>query len=243
MPVYQGQIDREKGVTYITTGGGGGKLDETAVSRTWFMAETKSRHHYIKMKIWDNTLSVEAIDSAGVAFDRWEKVKDRVWLTTPLIECNSFSFMEKTKVIVRNTNPNSFFVVQVNGTYQVTTSGELQLTFDETTILTAFVKNSAGVESRPVTRTFPKLLLIPAQKKAGKTKNKSRVITRFFTLLPNFDKIKPFKTFMTDTLSLDVIQPRAENHWAARFQGRFTVPETKNIQIPSGVVRWQPLAD
>lgn len=32
---------------------------------------------------------------------------------------------------------------------------------------------------------------------------------------------------MTDTLSLDVIQPRVENHWAARFQGKFTVPETK----------------
>jgi len=227
MPVYQGQIDTEKGVTYITTGGGGGKLDETTVSRTWFMAETKSRHHYIKMKIWGHTLSLEAIDSTGLAFDRWEKVKNRTWLTTPLIECDSFSFMEKTKVIIRNPNPNSTLVVQANGIYQVTTSEEMQVTLNETTTLTAFIKNNAGVESRPSTCTFSKLTLMPAQKKAGKSKIKAEYYEGFFTLLPDFDKIKPTKTFMTDTLSLDVIQPRVENHWAARFQGKFTVPETK----------------
>ncbi|HBE14303.1 MAG TPA: hypothetical protein DCY74_09045, partial [Clostridiales bacterium] len=227
MPIYQGQIDTEKGVTYITTGGGGGKLDEAAISRTWFMAETKSRHHYIKIKIWDNTLSLEAIDSTGLAFDRREKVKDRTWLTTPLIECDSFSFMEKTKVIVRNPNPNSTLVVQANGTYQLTTSEEMQVTLNETTILTAFVKNNAGVESRPSTRTFSKLTLMPAQKKARKTKIKAEYYEGFYTVLPDFDKLKPLKTFMTDTLSLDVIQPRVENHWAARFQGKFTVPETK----------------
>lgn len=231
MPIYQGQIDTEKGVTYITTGGGGGKLDETAISRTWFMAETKSRHHYIKMKIWDNTLSVQAIDSAGVEFDRWEKVKDRVWLSAPLIECNAFSFMEQTKVVVKNPNPNSDLVVQVNGTYQIIPSEEIQLTLDETTILTAFVKNSAGIESRPVTRTFSKLLLMPAQKKAGKTKIKAEYYEGFYTVLPDFDKQKPLKTFEADTLSLDVIKPRAENHWAARFHGRFTVPETKVYRI------------
>lgn len=103
----------------------------------------------------------------------------------------------------------------------------MQVTLNETTILTAFVKNNAGVESRPSTRTFSKLTLMPAQKKARKTKIKAEYYEGFYTVLPDFDKLKPLKTFMTDTLSLDVIQPRVENHWAARFQGKFTVPETK----------------
>jgi predicted phosphodiesterase len=231
MPIYQGRIDIAKGVTYITAGGGGGRLDDTPISRTWFMAEAKSKHHYIKMKIWDRTLSVYAIDSTGITFDHWEKVKNKVDLSVPLIESNELCFLDQTQVTVKNSNPDSDLVIQVNGSYHSTTSEEIQIILNETTVLTAFVKNKTGEESRPVTKKFTKLPLMNAHKKRTKDKIKVEYYEGFYTVLPDFDKQKPLKTFEVDTLSLDVIKPRAENHWAARSYGRFTVAETKVYRI------------
>jgi hypothetical protein len=44
--------------------------------------------------------------------------------------------------------------------------------------------------------------------------------------LPDFDKLKPVKIFLPDSVSLEQIQPRAKDHFAVRFTGSFFVPGT-----------------
>ena len=44
--------------------------------------------------------------------------------------------------------------------------------------------------------------------------------------MPDFDKIEPVKTFNLDSVSLQNIQPRVQDHFAVRFTGNFSVPET-----------------
>jgi predicted phosphodiesterase len=230
MPIFREKIDSERGVVYLTIGGGGGKLDETAITRTWYMAEAKSRHYFIKLRIWDRKLSIDAIDSTGVAFDHWEKVKERDSLAAPLIESSELCFLNKTKVTVTNPNPSGHLVVAVNGNSLATASDKIEIPLQETTLLSAFVKDNLGGESRTATKTFTRLPLNPAQKKTN-GKISVEYYEGFFTQLPDFDALDPIRRIESDSLTLDAIRPRAENHWAARFRGRFHVPETNVYRV------------
>lgn len=44
--------------------------------------------------------------------------------------------------------------------------------------------------------------------------------------MPDFEKLKTKHTFDLDSVSLQIIQPRAKAHYAVRFTGCFDIPET-----------------
>ena len=232
MPIYRDAIDNAKGVTYITTGGGGGSLEETLFTRTWYMAETKDRHHYVKMTLWGNTLTIQAIDNAGIEFDRWVKVKDRVELPVPSIVLKEAFFLDQADVVIQNPMTGCEVVWKIDDSeYRTNADNEVRFKVSQTATVTAYTKNASGEVSRSVSETVVKLPLMTAQKGKEKNKIKAEYHEGFYTALPDFDKEKPVQIFDVDSLTLDVVKPRRENHWAVRFRGRFTVPETKAYRL------------
>ena len=232
MPVYQDEINDSKGVTYIVTGGGGGELDETSLIRTWFMAETKSCHHYVKMTINNHTLTTQAIDSAGIEFDRWVRVKDVPEIPVPLIDCTDPYFLDRTEVVIHNPATGCEVVWKIDdGEYRSSTEKEIRFNVSQNAAITAYTKNALGAVSRPVSKTVVRLPLMTALKGKEKHKVRAEYYENYYTSLPDFDQEKPLRTFVSDSLTLNVITPRREDHWAARFRGRFTVPETKVYRL------------
>lgn len=71
-PLRQGKIDQDRGVIYLTSGGGGGGLESAAPSRTWFAKRTYRGHHITYIMIHDKTLQLQAFDLEGRLFDTME---------------------------------------------------------------------------------------------------------------------------------------------------------------------------
>src|SRR5690606_17743793 len=80
-------------------------------------------------------------------------------------------------------------------------------------------------KSRTTVKPFEKLPVFPARKK----KTKGVTATYFegdWIALPDFNELKPLKTFKLDSVSLQDIQPRAQDHFVVRFTGSFSILET-----------------
>jgi 3',5'-cyclic AMP phosphodiesterase CpdA len=71
-PIRAGKIDREKGVLYITSGGGGGKLENFSPVPSWFKAQCRSDYHYCYVTIHGGRLSFRAFDHQGMLFDTFD---------------------------------------------------------------------------------------------------------------------------------------------------------------------------
>jgi len=48
----------------------------------------------------------------------------------------------------------------------------------------------------------------------------------YFTQLPVFEKLKPNATFLLDSVLISSVVPRVKDHFAVRFRGSFSIPET-----------------
>ncbi len=68
-PIRGGKVDREHGVTYITTGGAGGGLEEFAPQRTWFSAAKYRGHHFCLVGVHAGTFELKVFDEEGRLFD------------------------------------------------------------------------------------------------------------------------------------------------------------------------------
>ena len=227
-PIYKDHIDHEEGTVHIITGGAGGRLRFQAAAKNWFSSKIRKTHHFLSFSIEENTLKMEAIDTAGQVFDVWEREKktNTVGLKPPLIQTDHHYFLGNTELTLVNPNTTGDMVTRVNDKgYRTVDSNNFTLTFNETTTVSAFVVNQGKGKSREVVRTFFKLPLMKGQDKARK-KLVAEYAEGHFTLLPNFDRLSIKKKFRVDSLSLNEIQPRAENHFAVRFTGDFQVPAT-----------------
>ncbi len=63
-------VDAGKGVTYITTGGGGGSLENFAPHRTWFSSNKRVGHHFLMVNVNGGQMEISAYDIEGRLFDR-----------------------------------------------------------------------------------------------------------------------------------------------------------------------------
>lgn len=74
-PVRGGKVNPETGVTHITSGGGGARLEEFAPTPTWFKAECRVDYHYCYLTVHGGVLNFKAFDQEGRLFDQFSKEK------------------------------------------------------------------------------------------------------------------------------------------------------------------------
>ncbi len=67
-PLRDGRVD-ERGVVYVQTGGGGGRLEESADTRSWHTAALRRCHHYVTVALSGETMELRAYDGEGRLFD------------------------------------------------------------------------------------------------------------------------------------------------------------------------------
>ena len=75
LPLRSGKVDRKNGVIYVTSGGGGGSLENFAPTPTWFKAEVRSDYHFTQISIQGNHLNLKAFDHEGRLFDQMDREK------------------------------------------------------------------------------------------------------------------------------------------------------------------------
>lgn len=226
-PIVNDQIDYENGVTYVTTGGGGGSLDKAAANKTWFSAKTRATHHFLDITITGKHLFAKAIDTTGVAFDSWTitKTNDSQRLNAPLITGTKQYFADSTTVTIENLNPLSQLYYQINkGPLNSTLEKSVKLKLDATATVSAYLKFQTE-KSVTAEKKFVKLPVFPATKKSS-VKVHAEYVEGDWIWIPDFSKTRPKQTFELDSISLTPIQPRAKDHFAVRFTGSFSVPET-----------------
>jgi hypothetical protein len=68
-------VDGKSGVVYITSGGGGGRLEDFSPVPTWFKAQSRSDYHYCYVTIHGGRFSLRAFDHKGNLFDAFELSK------------------------------------------------------------------------------------------------------------------------------------------------------------------------
>jgi acid phosphatase type 7 len=71
-PLRGGKVDRKNGTIYITSGGGGGSLEDFTPTPTWFKAQTRSVYHYCYITIHGGRLSLRVFDENDTLFDTME---------------------------------------------------------------------------------------------------------------------------------------------------------------------------
>jgi acid phosphatase type 7 len=74
-PIRDGKVNTESGVVHITSGGGGGGLEDFAPTPTWFKAECRVDFHYCYVTVQGETLNFKAFDQEGRLFDSFVKAK------------------------------------------------------------------------------------------------------------------------------------------------------------------------
>jgi hypothetical protein len=74
-PIHGGKVDRKNGVVYITSGGGGGKLEEVSPIASWFKAQSRTDYHFCYVTVHGGRLGFHAFDHRGNLFDTFEVEK------------------------------------------------------------------------------------------------------------------------------------------------------------------------
>jgi hypothetical protein len=74
-PIFEMAVNQQKGVRYLTSGGGGGSLEQAAPQRTWFSLHFQRAFHYCCAAISDRTIVFKAYDIDGLLFDTFELTK------------------------------------------------------------------------------------------------------------------------------------------------------------------------
>lgn len=71
-PLVGDKVERKNGVVYITSGGGGGSLEEFDPLPNWFKAQLRVDFHCCYVNIHRNKLEFKAFDQNGNLFDQFE---------------------------------------------------------------------------------------------------------------------------------------------------------------------------
>ena len=75
-PIKSGKVNQKDGVAYITSGGGGGPLEDVAPTPTFFKQEGRVDYHYCYVAIQAGTLSFKAFDQENRLFDHFTLKKE-----------------------------------------------------------------------------------------------------------------------------------------------------------------------
>jgi predicted phosphodiesterase len=75
LPIRDGKVDRKNGIVYVTSGGGGGKLEEAGPLPTWFKAQLRVDFHCCYVTVHGRRLEFQAFDHNGQLFDSFEREK------------------------------------------------------------------------------------------------------------------------------------------------------------------------
>lgn len=74
-PIRDGKVDRKNGIVYVTSGGGGGRLEEAGPIPTWFKAQLRVDFHGCYVNVHGPRLELHAFDHNGQLFDTFEREK------------------------------------------------------------------------------------------------------------------------------------------------------------------------
>jgi predicted phosphodiesterase len=75
-PIRNGKVDRANGVVYVTSGGGGGRLENFAPTPAWFKRQLRVDYHFCLVNIHGDLLEFKAFDQEGRLFDTFEIEKN-----------------------------------------------------------------------------------------------------------------------------------------------------------------------
>lgn len=75
-PIKDGKVNQKEGVTHITSGGGGGRLEDIGPVPSFFKQEGRSDYHYCYVAIQGGTLSFKAFDQENRLFDHFTMKKE-----------------------------------------------------------------------------------------------------------------------------------------------------------------------
>lgn len=226
-PVYKNHIDEKNGVVYVISAGGGGSLNQESSYKEWFTRETKKISHFLNVQIQGNKMTVEAIDTSRIVFDSWEIEKPPVEkrLNAPLITISPQYFTDSTRITIENTNSTGSVNFRLNdGNYQTAFTKKVSFTCANTTTVSALVSETDN-RSRETLKTAVKLPLMEKQRAAAKKSIEAAYYEGYFTVLPDFERLRPTRILTLDSLSLSGIQPRVKDHFAVRFTGSISIPE------------------
>jgi acid phosphatase type 7 len=70
-PIKAGKVDRKNGVVHVTSGGGGGNLEDFSPLPNWFKAMVRVDFHYCYVAINGNNFDLKAFDQNGNLFDQF----------------------------------------------------------------------------------------------------------------------------------------------------------------------------
>ncbi len=78
-PIREGKVNRKNGIHYITSGGGGGGLEDFSPTPAFFKAEFRVDYHYCYLTIHKGALHFKAFDKDDRLFDQFsiEKAPER----------------------------------------------------------------------------------------------------------------------------------------------------------------------
>lgn len=74
-PILAGKLDGTNGVVYVTSGGGGGSLENFTPTPVWFKAANRVDYHTTFVNIRNKTLELRAFDKDGILFDQYLRTK------------------------------------------------------------------------------------------------------------------------------------------------------------------------
>jgi len=225
-PIYQNHIDAENGVVYVISAGGGGGCNQPSSYKEWFTEKSQRRMHFLNVQIVGDKLMVEAIDTSRIVFDRWEmQKKNTATVNAPTISISPKYFIDSTLVSIHNTNNNGALNYRLNDeNYQTSYTPVISFSIKNTTTISAEV-SKVDNKSRETVKTAVKLPLMKKQDSKEKNIN-AKYFEGLFTVLPDFENLKPIKVFQLDSLSLEGIKPRSKDHFAVCFTGTINIPET-----------------
>jgi predicted phosphodiesterase len=75
-PIRGGKVDQKDGIVYVTSGGGGGKLENFAPTPAFFKQEFRSDYHFCYVTVHNGTFNLKAFDHEGRLFDQFTLKKE-----------------------------------------------------------------------------------------------------------------------------------------------------------------------
>jgi predicted phosphodiesterase len=70
-PIRGGKVDQKKGIVHVTSGGGGGGLEDFDPMPSFFKAECRVDHHFCYVTVQQGTFHLKAFDQEGRLFDQF----------------------------------------------------------------------------------------------------------------------------------------------------------------------------
>jgi hypothetical protein len=223
------------GIIYVNGGGAGGGLEDFAPTRSWFTQELRVVHHYCTFAIYDNHVVFKAIDHEGNVFDGFQMAKDMekaqqqarvVQPPAVHLKASAAIFQDQTRISLEAAFEGLEIHYTLDGTEPTRSSPRYQGPF--TLSRSATVKTRAytadGRASRVNTHEFRKMAPQPAARV-----NKTQPGLRFsyfegnWEKLPDFGKLKPVKTGIAPSVSLESLGHRPI-HFGAVWEGYVEVP-------------------